>query len=103
MINKVYVESMEFVKKWYKSTTLDREETERFCNQYMDMFDEVRVIIRGLPADKTYSLMDNIYMECDMYEPEISIRKADRHCIDEQQLHQRIGRHLSLLEALEQE
>ena len=57
MINKVYVESMEFVKKWYKSATLDREETERFCNQYMDMFDEVRVIIRGLPADRTYSLM----------------------------------------------
>ena len=103
MINKVYVEPMEFVKKWYKAATLEQEETECFCNQYMDMFDKVKGIVRGLPADKTYSLMDNIYMECDLYEPEISIRKADRHCIDEQQLHQRIGKYLSSLEALEQE
>ena len=103
MINKVSVESMEFVKKWYKSATLDREETERFCNQYMDMFDEVKGIVRGLPLDRVYELLDDIYIECDLYEPDIAIRKAEPYYFDEQQLHQRIGKYLSSLEALEQE
>lgn len=103
MIEKVYIESIELAKKWYKTATLDREETERFCNRYMDMFDEVKEIVYDLPVDRVYELLADIYMECDLYEPEIAIREAEPNYFDEQQLHQRIGRHLSLLEALEQE
>ena len=103
MIEKVYIESIELAKKWYKAATLDREETERFCNRYMDMFDEVKEIVYDLPVDRVYELLADIYMECDLYEPEIAIRKAEPYYFDEQQLHQRIGKYLSSLEALEQE
>lgn len=88
-----YKELIKFIKD-YINSAYNVKQTIAFCDQYMEAFDNIRESSLNLPSDKFYELLDDIYMECDAFEPNNLIREGDIHCIDEQQLRERIQKYL---------
>lgn len=67
----------------FLSAPTETETTEKFCNQYMDMFYTYSNKLNSEVSLQCFDIFDDINWLCDSYEPENLIRTSDPYCIDE--------------------
>ena len=79
-----------FIDK-YNSKDLSLEDILTFREEYDDLIDYNRDTIIAEIGKSNYELLDDIYMDLEMYEENIDIRKKEKYCIEEQQLLKRIS------------
>ena len=74
----------------YLGKTNDADESERFCNSYMNMYYELSDKLSVELPENYYEAFDELNLICDSYEKNPEIREADKFCIDEKQLREKI-------------
>ena len=79
-----------FIDK-YNSKDLSLEDILTFREEYDDLIDYNRDTIITEIGKSNYELLDDIYMDLELYEENIDIRNNEKYCIDEHQLLKRIS------------
>lgn len=75
----------------YNSKDLSIEDILTFRDEYDDLIDYNRDAIILETGKSNYELLDDIYMDLEMYEENAEIRNNEQYCIDEHQLLKRIS------------
>ena len=81
----------------YMQKERDADQTERFCNQYMDIFFKNSDELESEVSQLIFERLDDINLVYDSYEKNPEIRKDDIHCIDENELRKRINNLIKML------
>lgn len=59
------------------------EVSQKFCDEFMDMFFTVQDDLEQEVDQDIYEKFDDLNLVCDAYEPNVKIREMDKYCIDE--------------------
>lgn len=59
------------------------EVSQKFCDEFMDMFFTVQDDLEQEVDQDIYEKFDDLNLVCDAYEPNEKIREMDKYCIDE--------------------
>jgi|GEM_PF-2348288 len=76
------------------------EESEKFCNSFMDMFYELSDALENEITQEIFEKLDDINLICDSYESNEDIRREDKYCIDETQLKDKVSVSVQEIKAL---
>ncbi len=74
----------------FLAAPIQTDTTEKFCNQYMDMFYDHSNKLENEVSSQCFDIFDDINWLCDSYEPEQSIQNSDPYCIDEMELRDKL-------------
>lgn len=75
-----------YVIEKYINNNTSKEVSQKFCDEFMDMFYAVQDDLEQEVTQDIYEIFDNLNLVCDSYEPNIEIREMDKYCIDEASL-----------------
>lgn len=72
-----------YVIEDYINKNTSKEVSQRFCDEFMDMFYTVQNDLEQEVTQDIYEIFDDLNLVCDSYEPNVKIREMDKYCIDE--------------------
>lgn len=73
----------------YIEDKANAEVSEKFCDQYMDMYFQLSDELEKELSQACFETLDDLNLLCDSYEKNSDIRAEDKYCIDEKQLKER--------------
>ncbi|MGD1819841.1 MAG: hypothetical protein ACPKOI_08195 [Pleomorphochaeta sp.] len=74
----------------YINNNEKKETAEKFCNEFMDTFYAIQNNLEKEISQNIFEMLDDINLICDSYEANIDIRKADKYCIGEIELKNKV-------------
>ncbi len=96
---KNYTRIMNLIYEFLRAPC-ERDIAEAFCNEYMDMFNEVFEDLQKKLSATIYNSLDEINWICDSYEKDETIRATDNYCIDENMLRNKINNAMDKIEKM---
>ncbi len=85
----IYSKILDLCNK-YLEEERNADDTEIFCNQYMNMFFDNSDELENEVSQEIFEMLDDVNLACDSYEKNPEIRKEDSYCIDKGELRERI-------------
>lgn len=70
---------------------------EAFCNEYMDLYYDLSGNLAHEVNDDAFDVFDDINWLCDSYEDDEAIREADKYCIGEEELKEKLVEYVKKL------
>jgi len=67
------------------------DKTERFCNEYMDVYFDLSDKFEMELSRPIFELLDDINLVCDSYEKDEAIREMDKYCLDEKGVYEKVS------------
>ncbi|WP_430885739.1 hypothetical protein [Fusibacter sp. JL216-2] len=84
----------------YSAQERSNEEIEAFCNQFDVIYSNFSDELEKECSKEVFSLLDEIFMLCDSFEPNKDILAEEPYCIDEKELQRNLKVILSKIEKL---